>query len=268
MKRNFLVGFFGSLIGFGMLFILLSAAGLVGAALYTADRVNSAEIRSARSVSRANEVSAATPLTSTFTYQGQLKNGGNAVNGSCQMAFRLYDDPSAGILIGSPIPPTVPVTNGLFTVGLNFGANGNVFNGSGRWLQIAVRCPPASGYTPLNPRQPLTAAPYAFALPGLYTQPNATSPNIIGGYSGNVISSTVVGGVIGGGGDSLAPHRVQTRFAPRGGGYDNPANGGSSATVSGGEHNTASGSWATVPGGFLNTALGDYSFAAGRRAKA
>jgi hypothetical protein len=34
------------------------------------------------------------PLTSTFTYQGQLKNGGNAMNGSCQMAFRLYNDPS------------------------------------------------------------------------------------------------------------------------------------------------------------------------------
>src|SRR3972149_3151922 len=118
MKRNFIVGLFGSLIGFGMLFILLSAAGLVGAALYTADRVNSAEIRSARSVSRANEVSAATPLTSTFTYQGQLKNGGHAGKGACQMGFRLYDDPSAGVFFCGPVPPTPPGTTRPFSAGL------------------------------------------------------------------------------------------------------------------------------------------------------
>jgi hypothetical protein len=83
---------------------------------------------------RTNEVAASVPLISTFTYQGQLKNGSSAVNGSCLMVFRLYADPSAGVLIGtSPITSTVPVTNGLFTVGLNFGSN--PFDGKGRWLK-------------------------------------------------------------------------------------------------------------------------------------
>jgi IstB-like ATP binding protein len=149
MKRNFAIGVLGGLVGFVLVLIILSTAGIVGA--------RGADV--ARSdVARANAVSAATPLTSTFTYQGQLKNGGSAVTGSCQMAFRLYDDPLSGDLIGSPITSTVPVTNGLFTVGLNFG--GKAFNGNGRWLDILVACG-GIGFTPLTPRQAITPAPYA-----------------------------------------------------------------------------------------------------------
>jgi hypothetical protein len=56
------------------------------------------------------------------------------------------------------------VTSGRFNAVVNgsrqFGAN--AFNGDARWLEIAVRCPAGSGaYTTLNPRQPLTATPYA-----------------------------------------------------------------------------------------------------------
>ena len=102
------------------------------------------------------------PLASAgtaFTYQGHLKSGGNVVNGACAMAFRLYDDPSGSGLIGGPITTTVPVTNGLFTVGLDYGSN--AFDGNGRWLDIQVACPPGGSYVPLTPRQPLTPAPYA-----------------------------------------------------------------------------------------------------------
>jgi hypothetical protein len=148
MKRNLAVSLFSSLAGFGLMLILLGVAGSAGA--------QSADVRS--DGARANEASATTPLTSTFTYQGQLKNGGTAVNGSCQMVFRLYDDPAAGGLIGSPINATVPVSNGLFTVGLNFGSG--AFNGSGRWLDIQVDC--GGGVIALTPRQAVTAAPYSF----------------------------------------------------------------------------------------------------------
>ncbi len=150
MKRNFVGSLFGSFIGFGMLLILLSTTGSVGA--------QGTEVQSV--AARPNEVSAATPLTSTFTYQGQLKNGGTAVNGSCQMAFRLYDAVSSGSSIGSPITTTVTVANGLFTVGLNFGSS--AFDGSGRWLDIQMNCD--TGFIPLTPRQALTPAPYALAF--------------------------------------------------------------------------------------------------------
>ena len=74
MKRNFIVGLFGSVIGSAILFLLLSAAGVVGA--------QSAEVRS--DAAPPNAISAATSLTSTFTYQGQLKNAGNPVTGACR----------------------------------------------------------------------------------------------------------------------------------------------------------------------------------------
>ena len=102
-----------------------------------------------------------------FTYQGQLKQGVTTFTANCDMAFRLYVNSASGAMVGSPITTTVPVTNSLFTVKLDFGT---VFTGEARWLDIQVRCPAGVGsWTLLTPRQELTPAPYALALPGLYT---------------------------------------------------------------------------------------------------
>jgi len=100
-------------------------------------------------------------LGTAFTYQGQLKSGGNPVNGTCDFQFTLYDAASGGTSLGTQTKTGVSVTNGLFTIpDLDFGAG--AFQGDARWLQIAVRCPAGSGsYTTLTPRQPLTAAPYS-----------------------------------------------------------------------------------------------------------
>ncbi len=191
----------------------------------------------------------------TFTYQSQLKTASGPVTGLCDLAFRLYDDVSVGNQVGSAITSTVPITHGLFTTQLDFGVS--AFTGDARWLQIAVRCPSGSGsFATLSPRQALTAAPYALALPGLYTQQNAFSPNVIGGYSGNFISSTVVGSVIAGGGSaSSGLNRVTGSYGVVGGGANNTATDWS-ATVSGGTSNTANGTYATVGGGSSNTASG------------
>ena len=52
------------------------------------------------------------------------------------------------------------VSNGLFVVLLDFGDG--AFDGSARWLEIGVRTNGSRGaYTVLNPRQAITAAPYA-----------------------------------------------------------------------------------------------------------
>lgn len=98
------------------------------------------------------------PLGTAFTYQGQLKKNGAPITANCLMAFRLYDQATTGNLIGSPITMTVPITNGLFTVQLDFGAS--VFAGEARWLGIQVQCPADAAYVDLG-RQALTAAPYA-----------------------------------------------------------------------------------------------------------
>jgi hypothetical protein len=205
----------------------------------------------------------ASALGTAFTYQGQLKQGGNPVTATCDFQFSLRDDPSDGTQIGSTqIKEGVSVSNGLFTVQLDFGDG--AFQGDARWLQIAVRCPTGSGsYIPLDPRQALTPAAYALALPGLWTQQNATSPNLIGGYSGNSVTTGVAGATIGGGGASGNTNRVTDDYGAVGGGRNNLAgdNSGTTsdrfgATVGGGVYNTASGSDATVGGGWGNSASG------------
>ncbi|CAG0932280.1 hypothetical protein TFLX_02517 [Thermoflexales bacterium] len=199
-------------------------------------------------------------LGTAFTYQGQLKNGGTGVTGSCEMAFRLFDAATLGGQVGAPITQTVAVNVGLFTTQLDFGAS--AFNGQARWLEIAVKCASDAGFTTLS-RQALTPAPHALALPGLYTRQNATSPNIIGGYSGNSISS-VVGSVIGGGGSSGQENRVQADYATVGGGRKNTTN-AYHAAISGGYSNTvnSAGMYAMVGGGGENVAGGPYNVIGG-----
>ena len=205
-------------------------------------------------------------LGTGFTYQGQLNSDGAPYTGVCDMQFGLWDDVSAGAQQGITQTVTISVTNGLFTVLLNggneFGAN--AFNGTACWLGLAVRCPAGGGsYTALAPRQPLTPAPFAFALPGLYTQQNATSPNLIGGHSSNSITAGAVGATISGGGNSDYTNDVTDDYGTIGGGINNQAgnNTGTTgdrayATVGGGVSNTAAGYAATASGGSGNSASG------------
>ncbi len=125
--------------------------------------------------------------------------------------------------------------------------------------------------------------------PALRLEPDATSPNLIGGHVSNTVNAGVYGAVIGGGGNSTSPNYVignygtvggglsnwaglagspsDTLYATVGGGYGNIV-GAEGATIGGGAGNAASSDYATVPGGFWNAAHGDYAFAAGQRAKA
>lgn len=100
-------------------------------------------------------------LGTAFTYQGVLKQGGSPVNSSCDFQFSLWDAEAAGAQVGSTLAAAnVTVSNGLFTVPLDFGAGR--FDGQARWLESAVRCPVGAGeFTTLSPRQALTATPYA-----------------------------------------------------------------------------------------------------------
>lgn len=108
---------------------------------------------------RAGVNALAAPLGTPFTYQGKLEDGSGAVTANCEMAFRLYDEGgSGGSQMGSAITATVPITEGLFTVGLDFGSG--VFTGDDRWLGIKVQCPGDSAFADLG-RQKLTATPYA-----------------------------------------------------------------------------------------------------------
>jgi hypothetical protein len=98
----------------------------------------------------------ASAQSSVFTYQGQLKQSGSPMNGTADLDFYIYDAPAGGMPIAGPDSHvSVPVTDGMFTVPLDFGPPGTIFDGNVRWLQVNV------DGTPLSPRQELTAAPYA-----------------------------------------------------------------------------------------------------------
>lgn len=102
---------------------------------------------------------AARSQTTAFTYQGQLSSNSVPANGLYDLRFQLFNVSSNAV--GNPFTnsPT-GVTNGLFTATLNFGTS--VFDGSDRWLQIAVRnYGDTNDYTPLSPLQPITSVPYA-----------------------------------------------------------------------------------------------------------
>jgi hypothetical protein len=102
----------------------------------------------------------ATAQTSSFTYQGRLTDGGTAANGTYDLQFALFDSLSGGTQIGSTQTlNTVLVSNGVFSVSLDFGASS--FNGSDRFLEIGARPAGAGSFTLLTPRQQVTATPYA-----------------------------------------------------------------------------------------------------------
>ncbi len=198
-----------------------------------------------------------------FTYQGQLKRDGNPVNDTCDFQFSLWDSLSNSTgQVGSTQTRTgVQVTNGLFTIpDLDFGAG--AFQGDARWLQIAVQCTGDTGYTTLSPRQPLTAVPYALALPGLWTQPNAN--NLIGGYRYNSVDASTVGATIGGGGSNTSPNTItaDANYGTISGGLANTV-GGFAATVGGGRLNNAADQDTAIGGGAANNASGQAATIAG-----
>jgi len=102
-------------------------------------------------------------VSSSFTYQGQLKNGGAAVNLQCDFIWNFFADLSGGTSLATDTDTDVQVTNGLFTVVINVPAS--VMDGNARYVEIQVRCPTGTGaYTTLSPRQELQATPYALGL--------------------------------------------------------------------------------------------------------
>ena len=124
-----------------------------------------------------------------FTYQGRLNNNGAVANGAYDLQFAIFDAPAGGSPIGSALTANaVAVSNGLFTVTLDFGAG--VFTGADRWLFLSVKTNGAVNFTPLTPPQKITATPYAVtagslngALPATQLSGVLPSAQLAGTYS-------------------------------------------------------------------------------------
>src|SRR6266404_3252561 len=106
----------------------------------------------------ANVCLTAAPLGSAFTYQGRLADNGAAANGRYDFRFAVFDAANGGNVVSLVLTnPGVAVSNGLFTVTLDF--LNYYLAESANWLEISARTNGAIPFTTLIPRQPLTAAP-------------------------------------------------------------------------------------------------------------
>jgi hypothetical protein len=132
--------------------------------------------------------------TTAFTYQGRLNANGSAANGLYDLRFEAWDAPTNGNMVAGPLTDSaIGVTNGLFSVTLDFGPG--VFTGPGRWLELDVRTNGNGAFTTLLPLQQILPTPYSImantasnllgTLPA--AQLSGTLPSsVLAGYSGPV----------------------------------------------------------------------------------
>ena len=211
-----------------------------------------------------------------FTYQGRLNDGASGANGNYDLRFALFDALTIGNQQGGVLTNTAtPVSNGLFTVTLDFG---NQFPGANRWLEFGVRTNGSGVFTTLVPRQPLTPTPYAIQAGNATT---AISAGSAVNLSGVVANNTVGNGyaTVGGGYANVSSNGFTTTV---GGGYGNISSnsyatvsggignfsGGQGAAVGGGEANFSLGNDSAISGGLHNNSSGDYSTIGGGRQNA
>jgi hypothetical protein len=160
----------------------------------------------------------AVPVSTAFTYQGELKEMGAPANGTFDMEFRLFDAEENGSDLGT-VAKVVTVSQGQFLVELDFGAS--PFTGDQLWLEITLTGPqpnvPEEGVVML-PRQKLTASPYAVQALSV-TPGSIASGDIEAGAVGSeqiadasVAAEDIAAGAIGV--TKIDPAQVQSRVTP------------------------------------------------------
>ncbi len=80
----------------------------------------------------------AAPLTGAFTYQGSLESGGALANGSFDFEVALFNTATGGSVIDSASSPNQPVTNGVFTLSLDY-TDAPYRDGEALFLELRVR---------------------------------------------------------------------------------------------------------------------------------
>src|SRR5512134_935863 len=151
----------------------------------------------------ASVLPAQTPEGSAFTYQGRLTDGGSPATGPYDLRVTLFDAAVGGAEVGTTSTlEDVSVTDGLFTVALDFGAP--AFVGSARWLAVEAR-PGASvgAFTSVGPRQRLTPAPSAIfgaSAPwtGITGKPAGFADDVDNDSGGDITGVTAGPGLTGG----------------------------------------------------------------------
>ncbi len=273
--------------------IAILVAFIIGV-MFTATPVGGAVVDPVKGVLRISSAGSPAPVE-LVNFQGLITDPGTGepiADNIYSVRFSVWDAAAAGTEKWNETQ-NVTTSDGLFSVllGSVTPITATVFEGSPRYLEVKVGADPA-----MTPRQQFATVAYAFhavnawSLGGnsgttagtdivgttdnqalelqvnsnraLRLEPNATSPNVLGGYSGNSVTSGAFGAAIGGGGSVGVgnANSVTDDYSTVGGGVGNQAgdNAGITeelyATVAGGNHNAASGHSSSVGGGGINIA--------------
>lgn len=133
---------------------------------------------------------AAQAQTNAFSYQGQLLNSGAPANGSHEFEISLYPAASGGTQLEILTLEEIEVTNGLFTVLLDF--KPSHFTGAALWLEIRVRPSNGPSFATLSPRQPIS--PNAYALHAYQAGIATLASNV---PAGSITSTQLAAGAVG-----------------------------------------------------------------------
>ena len=137
-------------------------------------------------------VGVASAQGTAFTFQGRLNDETRPATGIYDLRFTIYDVAASGSAVGAMITNTAtPVSNGLFSVRLDFGSG--VFTGGARWLEMAARTNgSADAFELMLPRNELTPAPYALYAPSAGTASAMPASGLTGTVSLAQLPTTVL----------------------------------------------------------------------------
>ena len=139
---------------------------------------------------------AAAPLLAQGTaisYQGRLNVSGTPANTNYDFRFAVFNAPTNGVQVSIWLTnAAVPVSNGLFSVILDFGPGvfNGTSNGSNDWMDIGVRALGVTNFTELAPRQPILPVPYALFA--------TSASNLLGSLLATQITGTISSALISG----------------------------------------------------------------------
>ncbi len=123
-------------------------------------------------------------VPSTVMYFGKLNHGTGVANGKYDFMFKIHKTSAGGTHLWTQSFVGLTITNGLVSVLLGAGNTfpTNLFDGSPRWLEIAIRQTGKKTWQTFGSRVPLVSVPHAF-----------TANNAIGEISPHTVS---VGGKV------------------------------------------------------------------------
>lgn len=108
-----------------------------------------------------------------LTYNGKLTDGTNGVNGWYDFQMAVFTNATGGSSLGNGTQTVahIAVISGSFTVTADFGTN--LFDGSARWLELAVHTNGGGAFVAMTPRYTVGSVPVAqYALtPASYIGP-------------------------------------------------------------------------------------------------